>query len=344
MMPSSPREYVDALVADAGVVELRHHDRGRWQSAWFDEPHALLTAALERAGSGNLYTSLHRPKPGARSPGSTTPITNADIARFTRIFFDFDPVRPTGTASTDLELADAERRARDLMQLLTAHGWPRPAIAMSGNGWHLHFRTALPNIAETAQMLRALYSGLAAELDDDVVGFDRTVKNAGRICALYGFTKRKGEPTAERPHRTAAIWIPQEWRQVHPRQVEALAAQYARAKREEAPQRPQEGRRGDFAARGMGDYGSLDVIAWFAAHRAYRFPVEGNKHSVWCPWQDEHTTPHGTNGAIIFEADHSWPGFFCHHAHCQGRDIRDVLELWGDADRFCTAEWRKGAA
>jgi hypothetical protein len=343
--PSSPREYVDALIADAGLVELRHHDRGRWQSLWFADPHALLTAALERAGSGNLYTSLHRPKPGARSPGSTTPITNAEIERFTRIFFDFDPVRPKDTPSSAPEVQAAQERARGLARLLTAHGWPQPAIAMSGNGWHLHYRTALPNDDATSEMLRAIYASLAAELGDDVVGFDTTVRNAGRICALPGFTKRKGEPTERRPHRVARIWIPQEWKQVHPRQVEALASRYTpKREAEEARRKPQEGRMGDFAAGGMGDYGSLDVVAWFAAHGAYRFPIEGNKHSGWCPWQDAHTTEHGRTGAIIFEADDSWPGFFCHHQHCAGRDIRDVLELWGDADRYCTAEWRKGVA
>jgi hypothetical protein len=217
---------------------------------------------------------------------------------------------------------------------------------MSGNGWHLHYRTALPNVDATGEMLRSIYGGLAGELGDDVVGFDTTVRNAGRICALPGFTKRKGEPTERRPHRVARIWIPQEWRQVLPRQVEALASRYAPPKREaeEARRRPQEGRTGDFTAGGMGDYGSLDVVSWFAAHSAYRFPIEGRKHSVWCPWRDEHTTAHGLSGAIVFESDGGWPGFFCHHAHCQGRDIRDVLALWGDADRFCTREFRGRAA
>ena len=346
MSPSTPLEYLGWLFRDAGMVELRHHVGGRWQSQWFADPHALLTAARERSGAGNLYTSLHRPKPGARSPGSTAPITNAEIERFTRLFFDFDPIRPKDTPTTGREVQAAQERARGLARLLMAHDWPRPAHAMSGNGWHVHYRAALPNDDATGEMLRAIYTGLDIEFGDDAVGFDTTVRNAGRICALPGFAKRKGEQTRERPHRVARVWIPQDWRQVLPRQVEALASRYAPPQREaeEARRKPQEGRTGDFRSAGMGDYGSLDIVAWFVSHGAYRFPIEGGKHSVWCPWQDEHTTEHGRTGAIVFEADHSWPGFFCHHGHCTGRDIRDVLELWGDADRFCTAAWRPEVA
>ena len=37
-------------------------------------------------------------------------------------------------------------------------------------------------------------------------------------------------------------------------------------------------------------------------------------------------SPRSGSDSIIFEADHSWPGFFCHHDHCSDRNIRDVIE------------------
>ena len=87
------------------------------------------------------------------------------------------------------------------------------------------------------------------------------------------------------------------------------------------------------------------MVAWTVAHGAYRFPVGDRVHSVWCPWQGEHTSPHGRTGAVILEADdsHGWPNFHCHHAHCEGRGIRDLMALWGDVDRYCARSFERRA-
>jgi len=341
MKPTAPLDYLTALVRESGLVELRHHDRGWWTTRWFDSARGLLEVAERLSATGNLYTSLHRPRPGCRSVASTDPITNGDVERFTRLFFDFDPVRPADTASTEEELAEAEERARGLAAHLRRYGWPEPALAMSGNGWHLHYRTALPNTPTTEATLRTLYNGLHRQFSDDVVFFDRSVRNAGRICALYGYTKRKGTASAERPHRTAAIWIPQEWRQVQPRHVETLAARYAAQAEQQRERRREQDRGGEFRHRGKGDYSTLDVVAWFTAHGLYRYPIEDHKHAVHCPWMGEHTTPTTRSDTLVYEADEGWPGFFCHHAHCVGRNIRDVIALLGDADRFCARRWQR---
>jgi hypothetical protein len=86
------------------------------------------------------------------------------------------------------------------------------------------------------------------------------------------------------------------------------------------------------------------VVAWFASHGIYRGHIEGKVHAVLCPWREEHTTPPGRSDTVVFEADGGWPGFYCHHAHCAGRGIRDVMQALGDADAFCAGEYQGGRA
>jgi hypothetical protein len=345
--------YLDWLVRDAGLVELCQMDDGQLDIGWYDSAPGLLHDARTMAKSGNLFTTINRIDPEALKaylegqrrvvPGKVCRTPDAAVTRCCRLFFDLDPARPKATSSTADELADAETRARGLVRRLDLLDWPAPAIGMSGNGWHLQYRTALPNTQETKEQLTAIYSVLHREFSDDVVEFDRSVRNPARLCCFYGSAKRKGPNTPERPHRRSWIHIPGDWRQVHPRQVAALANFYAKqtadipVRRDDSPvERP--------AVSGRGDYSSLDVVAWFGAHGAYVGPLVAGKHGVRCPWSESHTTPSPRNGSdsIIYEADGGWPGFHCSHAHCADRDIRDVMRLWGDADSYCAGEFTRG--
>lgn len=335
------RKYLEHLFRDAGRVELCHQINGRMLTTWHTEPVDLIRTAQSKAQEGSLFTSLNHVGRWRQEP-----VTNDDIDRFVRLLFDFDPVRPArDISSTAEELQAAKERSLGLQRLLSGHGWPVPAVAMSGNGYHLQYRMALPNTSETREQLAAIYAGLYVRFNDDVVEFDRSVRSPGQICALYGTLKRKGSPTADRPHRQSRIQIPQDWRQVRPRAIEKLANTYAKEAQKKRQQTASAPRSADLA-RGTGDYSSLDVVDWFAAHGAYLRHIEGNKHAVVCPWSAEHTTSSPRHGSdtIIFEADGGWPGFFCHHQHCDARRIGDVLALWGDADQFCGRTFRREAA
>lgn len=345
-MNATTRPYLDRLFADAGTVELCHMAQGRIWSTWHQDTASLLGAAARVHERGNLFTTLNRIDPArltahlASRPGSRTP--DACIQRYSRLFFDFDPERPKGESSTDSELAAAEARARGLVMKLTMLGWPQPLMAMSGNGAHLQYRCALPNTAETAAMLRTIYAGLAREFGDSEVAFDTTVRNPGRLCALYGSKKRKGADTAERPYRLSFCAIPEPLAQVHPRQVSGLAAFYAAQTPAPATCPPANRARGP-RVMGRGDFASLDVVSWFGAHGAYIGRLSARVHGVRCPWREEHSTPSPKSGSdsIIFEADRAgWPGFHCKHSHCDGRTIRDVLAIWPDADAYCGAAFQ----
>jgi len=323
-------KYLDHLFRDSGFVELRHQIDGRWITHWFSEYADLRTKAIQLTDRGNLFTSLHRP---AEMPDG--PLLNDQISRYTRILFDLDPKRPAGTSATDDELAFAGKTAFELREALQAWGWPEPLQAISGNGAHLQYRVALPNDDTTAQMLRVIYRGMEAEFSDQYAKFDAAVRNPGRICALYGSTKRKGENSLDRPHRVSSVQIPEQWKQVRQRQVEGVANYYARQTKTAEIYRPNFRRKID----GRGDYSTLDVVGWFTSHGLYEHHIADNKHAVVCPWEGEHSSK-AYNDTLIFEATGGWPGFYCHHGHCDGRGIKAVMQVLGDADSFCGESWR----
>lgn len=342
---STTEQYIRQLLADNGAVELRHQNDERWITGWFNDPEKLLQEARKRSRRGNLFTSLNAPKPRIVANNMTgTPVRDDEIGWINRVPFDFDPARPAGTSSTDDELSQTYPQRDKLVSALTSIGWPIPLLAKSGNGYHCQFRTRLPNNSETKEMLQAIYQGLYLDFESPGVGFDRTVRNPGRIFRLYGSTNRKGPNTIDRPWRKSTCLIPDPWRQVTAQQLATLADAYAKritpAQKAHAPANKQSG-----SYTGSGDFSTLDVVSWFSAHGLYKRPLSGGKHAVTCPWVSQHSTedkPSGTD-SVVWEAVDGWPGFHCSHSHCSGRGIRDVMTLWGDADQFCAAEWTRGA-
>jgi hypothetical protein len=192
----------------------------------------------------------------------------------------------------------------------------------------------MPATDETRSLLKVIYSGLKKNFSTEAVSFDTTVRNPSRILRLYSTINRKGENTADRPWRESFHWPIEQWIQVRPAQIERLAKRFEKVRPVPTPQHVNYS-----PNHGDGDFSTLDVVRWFTAHGLYEHPLDDNKHAVVCPWEAEHTSSN-PNDTIIFEADGGWPGFFCHHSHCEGRNIRDVLVLFGDADAFCSRRFQ----
>ena len=129
--------WIQALLADAGILELRHLPSGK--SILVEEANTAQEAIRRLGATGNVYSTLNRPN---RSVIETRrALGDADIERIVMLPFDFDPVRPAGCASTDTEL-QAGISARDtFMTAMSSRGWPSPAVGMSGNGGHAIYRT-----------------------------------------------------------------------------------------------------------------------------------------------------------------------------------------------------------
>lgn len=328
------RDYLAQALADAGAVELRHQDGDRWVSGVFNDLDALRSTAVDAGRRGNLYSTLNAPRDAQITNAMTgAALSDEDISTIVRLPFDFDPVRGKDMPSTEEELELARKQRGRLVDVLSAAGWPRPAVATSGNGAHAVYRCRLPSNPTTHEMFDVLYRGLREDYTTEQVLFDVKVRNPSRIWRLYGSLNRKGTPTVERPHRLATVAIPQRWEGVSPRQIETLANRYAKKRTPTTTlHRP------SIAIDGLGDYSTLHVAGWFAAHGLYKRPLGSGKHAVQCPWSGDHTTsstPTSTDTVVWDAHDAVWPTFTCAHDHCDGRSIIDVLHLFGDADAFC---------
>jgi hypothetical protein len=185
--------------------------------------------------------------------------------------------------------------------------------------------------------LDAIYRHWREDYAGNGVDFDIKVRNPSRIFRLYGSINRKGENTSERPWRRAVCDLPIAWQVVTPKQIEALASRYVRQALPRVTPRPR--------LVGSGDYRTLDVVGWVSAHGLYKRRCGVGKHAVTCPWSDEHSTkdhPHGSD-TVVFESNGEWPGFYCSHAHCEDRSIRDLMALFGDADVYCARVFKVSA-
>jgi hypothetical protein len=193
----------------------------------FDNLSALREEIAARSDHGNLFTSLNASAVGhATNAMGDTAWRDADIQVVTRILVDFDPVRAPGVPSTDDELGAARERRNQFVAMQMSKGWPHPALATSGNGAHALYRCRIRSTGELAVNLTNLYRGWRDAWSDDRVEFDATVRNPSRICRLYGTVNRKGECSADRPHRVSSIDIPSRWRGVSPTQIEQAAKIY----------------------------------------------------------------------------------------------------------------------
>src|SRR5262249_46675466 len=128
---------------------------------------------------------------------------DGDIVARRWLLLDADPRRPAGISSTDDQHEWALERVRRIRDELAIAGWPEPILADSGNGGHLLYRVDLPR--DDDRLIQRVLEALAFRFDDDAVLIDRTVFNPARIWKLYGTIARKGDSTADRPHRLARI-------------------------------------------------------------------------------------------------------------------------------------------
>lgn len=333
--------YLELALRDAHMVELRHRVGERWTSLLFDDLDLMRDAVRTRYAEGDLYISLNRPSERPVPNGESSALRNEDIERVVRLPIDFDPARPPECMATEDELRLALGARDRFVAAMRAGGWPMPLVAMSGSGAHAMYRCSIPASSEFREMLAAVYRGWREDFATDAVEFDTSVRNAGRIFRCYGTWNRKGPDTPERPWRQASCALPAgEWQAVQLAQVEALANRYGRRR---TP--PAAVRRAIVA--GAGDYTTLDIVAWTRAHGLYKRHLEGGKHAITCPWIADHSTedhPLKTD-TVVWEARPGvWPSFFCAHAHCDGRDIRALLEHLGDADAYCSRVWARSAA
>jgi hypothetical protein len=333
------REAFDALLEPGQVVELRVLQTPQGTvSGYFTDSEKMAAAAARFNGKAPaVYFTLNPVMPellaraNNRVKGFVRTTTNDDDIRCRRwLGLDFDAVRPTGISSSDAEHEAALCRAAECRVWLTTLGWPEPVAADSGNGAHLLYRIDLPNDALTRQLLEQVLYALALQFSDKAVVVDTGVFNAARIWKVYGTRACKGDPTPERPHRTARLLsVPRVLCVVTREHLEAVAARL--------PQ--DDARRSQIVPRDR-----FDLEQWISEHAASLSIVRSGTWSQgrkWilnpCPWNPEHTN----HAAYIVQFASGAIAAGCHHNGCEGNDWPALRAIVGDPPRAVYQEQAK---
>jgi hypothetical protein len=335
MLKTSIRDGLDVLVsrtlASEGVFELSLlKTTNGTVRGYFDSVESAVTALRNQPASlhpEGVYATLNPLRSAllARAVNrfetfAKTRAGNGDTSRRLWLPVDVDPARPSGISATEAELLAAIERTDRVVGWLREQGWPAPLRASGGNSGHALFAIDEPNDSETEALLKRVLSVLDSKFSDKTVTIDTTVANAARIWTVYGTMKRKGDHTADRPHRRS--WVaerPNPLTVVTRAQLEAVAA-FA------APERSRI--KGQFPSQTKARQ-ILDMHAEFQRRGWYLCELAPGKHAVQCPWAAEHSAESGPTETVLFEPqgpDDVW-GFKCQHAHCANRTIKDVWEL-----------------
>jgi len=187
------------------------HDGGIVRG-YFNDPQTFATAAaeLDDAGASGVYFTINPLKPALLArcanrvePNAKHQASDTDVSLIRWLLIDLDPRRPAGISSTDEEFDAARQKAQMIAAFLEDElKFGRGIRAESGNGFHLLYRIEdLANTEENKRVLRKCLLTLGEKFDDDHVDVDKKVFNPARIWKLYGTWARKGDDTAERPHR-----------------------------------------------------------------------------------------------------------------------------------------------
>ncbi len=317
-------------VEPGGITELRILDavtgqdrRPHVESGYFNDWTKLADAAARITAADAFYilpnvvnpALLARAANRLRAPGKKPTTCDADIMRRRWLLVDFDAARAAGISSTDAEHQAALDLARRVADELDAEDWTRPLIGDSGNGGHLMWPVDLP--ADDGGLVERCLHALAAKYDCPAATVDCSVFNPARIWKLYGTMARKGDSTADRPHRMARLLdVPSPLGMVSIERLQELAAQVAKPA-EPAPR---------VAHRHNGE--SFDLARWIREHGLDvdgPDPWKGGQKWVFktCPYNAQHTN----RSAWLAQLASGAIAAGCHHAGCSGKDWYDLRDL-----------------
>ena len=323
------RKWWEVFVGDGNFTEIRI--LGKFQySGYFKSLDKLIQAIELYAEMDNeqIYFTLNEINPDCygrqqcekivKSPKTTT--TDSDIVNRKTILIDFDPVRATGVNASDDEFELAHKKAQDVFKYLREQGFSDPAIAISGNGWHLqYFINDCPNNDENTEIIKRFLKSLSTMFSDDKVDIDEKVFNPARICKLYGTMAKKGANIQERPWRLSKlVYVPKNIGYNNIELFKKIADLLPKEEPKVLPNRkPYYG----------GISQPFDLVSWLNEHGIrYREKKSGNStlyELEECPWIDQHSDRKKWDSALFVDADGKIT-FNCTHSHCAGKTWHDV--------------------
>ncbi len=314
---------VRLLAAPGGVVEIRAIAEDGTHSGYFDDPRLLAASAelLDLSTVHGIYVTLNELNPALLARRSNrvkmhlsrkdSTTADADIIRRRWFPVDIDPVRPGGVSSTDEEHEKALEKAEHVAGWLKDQGFPEPIRADSGNGAHLLYRIDLANDEISRDLVQRCLAALAERFNDSTCTIDTAVSNAARIWKLYGTVSRKGDATADRPHRRSRIIsVPEETGIVSIPLLKKLAAQGKE-------QKPPEGRSPKTKIY-EDSLAPLDLDAWLREHGIRVSTVKSWKGGRLFPLEECPFTTAHKDGAFVIQFENGAVHAGCHHAGCGG--------------------------
>lgn len=197
---------------DGSVLELRAIKGSEIISKLFKGPKYRSVAELKLAFENEAirlntagYNVYYVMNP-IRQDFESGSVKDKDIECRDLLLIDIDKVGHKGESSTDEELEAARLLSEQITDYLDSEGWDKPIRMLSGNGYHLYYiLDELPNDEKTKALVEGTLHELANRFNNDIVAVDTVVYNASRITKVPGTIARKGENTAERPHRMAVV-------------------------------------------------------------------------------------------------------------------------------------------
>lgn len=326
-VPSETRRFLALLAQPGDVFELRGLARVNGQqhvtSGYFDDIDKLIAAAGERSGKDHgVYVTINpvlpallsrAPKNTVRRAGNGDTTSDRDVRTRRSILIDIDPVRPAGISSTDEEHQAAIELALTIRARLLELDWPSPIVADSGNGGHLIYAVDLP--VDDGGLVKRVLERLSKQHSTASLKVDEKVFNAARISKIYGTLTRKGEDTADRPHRLAKIVAaPDRLEPVSRALLEAFAPI---TQRDPKPSNVK-----------TYDGPRFDIDSWIAEHLPDAIPQSWTEGRKWllpeCPFNSQHDRKE----AFITEKHSGQLAAGCLHESCfrSWHELRERFE------------------
>ena len=114
---------------------------------------------------------------------------------------DIDPVRASGSNSTNAQLVESYRLACRIHNFI-----PSLFMGCSGNGWHLIYKCWLENTDEDNQLVNEFYDCLDKLFSTPTQKIDRCMADINRLTKIYGTMSRKAPHTDDCPQRQSYMY------------------------------------------------------------------------------------------------------------------------------------------
>ena len=129
-----------------------------------------------------------------------------DIEERNGILIDVDRRENTKVPASQGEMDQAYSIAKAIIAFLIKEGFPKPALVMSGNGYHIIIRLDhWPNTEETKNLVQDFLNHIGELFNTDTHRVDTSVHNASRITKMIDTVAMKGPNTKVRPWRRSKM-------------------------------------------------------------------------------------------------------------------------------------------